>query len=98
MVKTLTGLPSWANLSNVASSASSVMLFASNEFRRAIVIYNDSTQVLYVKFGATASTSSFTFPLPAAALYESQPGEMYTGRIDGIWASANGTARLTEIT
>ena len=98
MVKTLTGLPSWVNLSNVASSASSVMLFASNEFRRAIVIYNDSTQVLYVKFGATASTSSFTFPLPAAALYESQPGEMYTGRIDGIWASANGTARLTEIT
>lgn len=98
MVKTLTGLPSHAVLANVASSASSVTLFASNEFRRAIVIYNDSTQVLYVKFGATASATSFTFPLPAAALYESQPGEMYTGRIDGIWASANGTVRVTEIT
>lgn len=97
MVKTLTGLPSHASLTNVASSATSVTLLQANEFRRAIVIYNDSTQVLYVKFGATASSTSFTFPMPAAALYESQPGEMYTGRIDGIWASANGNARITEI-
>lgn len=82
--------------SNVAASASNVTLKASNAARRAIEIYNDADKALYVKFGATASTGSFTRLL--------QPGEwmreeLYTGIIDGIWASApTGNARVTELT
>lgn len=83
-------------LTNVASSATSVVILASNANRKAATVYNDSTQILYLKFGTTASTTSFTAPLAAATYYEVPGG--YTGEIDGIWASANGNARVTEIT
>jgi hypothetical protein len=63
------------------------------------VIYNDSLVVMYVKFGTTASATSFTYYLAAGATLElpSSPG-LYTGRIDGILASSTGTARVTELT
>lgn len=82
--------------SNVASSATSVTLLASNTARLWATIHNDSTAILYVKFGVTASTSSYTVKMVADAYYEVPFG--YTGIIDGIWASANGSARITELT
>lgn len=85
-----------ATLSNVASSATSVTLLAANSARIGAMIYNDSTQSVYVKFGTTASSTSFTVLLATNTYYEIPAG--YTGRIDGIWASANGNARVTEIT
>jgi hypothetical protein len=83
-------------LANVAGSASSVALFASNAAARGRVIHNDSTAALYVKFGATASTTSYTVRLDADAYYEFPP-PLYTGVVDGIWASATGSARTTEV-
>ena len=85
-----------ATLSNVSSSASNVTLLASNAARRGATIFNDSTAILYIKFGATASATSFTVYLTAAQYYE-VPYPCYTGIIDGIWASANGSARITEL-
>lgn len=85
-----------STLASVASSATSVTLLASNSARIAATIYNDSTQVCYVKFGATASSTSFTVPLATNTYYEVPGG--YTGIIDGIWVSANGNARVTELT
>lgn len=83
-----------AALTNVASSATNVTLLASNKNRIEFVIYNDSTAVLYVKYGVTASTSSYTVQVPAnGTLVEVN----YTGEVDGIWASANGNARITEL-
>jgi len=87
---------STATLTNVNSSATTVTVLASNASRKGAQIFNDSTQVLYLKFGATASTSSYTVQLAASAYYEVPAG--YTGIIDGIWASANGAARVTEET
>lgn len=86
-----------ASLSNVASSATSVTLLAANAARRGAVIHNDSTAALYVKFGATASATSFTYLLTAGAVLEF-PLPTYVGVVDGIWASANGNARCTELT
>lgn len=83
-------------LSSVASSATSVTLLAANTARRGATVYNDSTAVLYLKLGATASATSFTVQLGAGDYYE-VPGR-YAGIIDGIWASANGNARITELT
>ena len=86
---------------NVSSSASNVTLVAARKGRLGCLIYNDSTQVLYLKYGATATTDSFTVVLPAGstptpdALHRVEAG--YTGIIDGIWASANGKARITEL-
>lgn len=86
---------STATTSNVVSSASSTTLLSANTARKGFTIFNDSTAVLYVKFGTTASSSSYTVQLAASGYYESGP-VVYTGRIDGIWASANGNARVTE--
>ena len=86
--------------SSVAGSASSVTLLASNSARLGATIYNDSSALLYVKLGATASTSSFTAILSGnsggyGGYFEVPFG--YTGVIDGIWASATGNARITEV-
>ncbi len=83
-----------ATAANVNSSASSVTLFAAVGNAKGRTVYNDSAAVLYLKFGATASTTSYTVQLPAGAYYEF-PQPCYSGVVDGIWASANGAARVT---
>jgi hypothetical protein len=85
-----------ASLANVTASASNVTLLASNSARRMAMIYNDSTSILYVKLGATASSTSYTIQMQPYAYYE-LPIPVYTGIIDGIWVAANGSARVTEI-
>ena len=87
--------PQSATLANVASSGSSVNLFAAASAVKGRAVFNDSTQVLYLKFVATASNSSYTVQLAAGAYYEF-PQPAYGGAVDGIWASANGAARLTS--
>lgn len=86
-----------ATLTNVASSATNVTLSAANTARKSWYVFNDSTQVLFVKFGVTASNSSFTVELVAGAYYEMPGTAIYSGQIDGIWASAQGSARVTEL-
>lgn len=82
--------------SSVAGSASNVTLLAANSSRRGATIFNDSTATLYLKLGATASTTSYTVQLTQNDYYEVPFG--YTGIIDGIWGSATGNARITELT
>lgn len=86
---------STSTLSNVSGSASSVTLLSSNSARLGATIFNDSTASLYVKLGTTASTTSFTILMGPNSYYEVPGG--YTGRIDGIWSSAAGAARITEL-
>lgn len=81
---------------NVASSTSNVVLLASNSTRKGCAIFNDSTANLYVKFGATASTTSFTLKMAAGTFFELPFN--FTGELDGIWDAANGNARITELT
>ena len=85
-----------ATLSNVGASVTSVTLLAANVARIGATVYNDSTALLYIKFGTTASVTSFTVRVASQGYYEVPFG--YTGRIDGIWASANGSARVSEMT
>lgn len=88
---------STATLTNVTSSASSTSILASNSSRKGMLLYNDSTSSLYLKFGTTASTTSFTVLIPPAGYYEMPGPKIYSGAIDGIWSSANGAARVTEL-
>lgn len=82
---------------SVASSASSVSLLAANAARRGAVMFNDSTQACYVTFGATATSSNFTYKLfPSQTLVFDVP--VYPGAVSGIWDSANGNMRITEFT
>lgn len=82
--------------STVADSATNVTLLAANAKRTGATIFNDSTATLYVKLGATATTTSYTTKVVTGALYELPFG--YTGQVDGIWASdpGDGAARITE--
>ena len=80
--------------SSVASSATSVTLKAANAARRELVVFNDSSAILYVKYGATASSTDFTHRLEP---YDTLIENVYTGIVDGIWASATGNARVTEV-
>lgn len=82
-------------LANVAGSASSVTVLASNANRKSAIFYNDSSADCYLKYGTTASTTSFTYLLPAYGTL-SIKGDEYSGRIDGIWTSATGNMRVTE--
>ncbi|HYF46423.1 MAG TPA: hypothetical protein VD926_09460 [Acidimicrobiales bacterium] len=84
-------------MSSVDDSASSVTLSAANGIRQGWSCFNDSSEALYIKFGATASTTSFTVKVAAGAYYE-MPEPIYCGVIDGIWAAnSTGAARITEL-
>ena len=77
---------------NVASSATSVSLLASNVNRKFASFRNDSTAIAYIELGTTATTSS---------VYRLEPQgfmslDNYTGVVSCIWASANGFMRVSE--
>lgn len=81
----------------VVSSASSVTILAANAARKGATITNDSTAILYLSLaGGTASTSNYSVQLSSGAYYE-VPFTINTA-LTGIWASANGNARVTELT
>ena len=85
-----------ATLTNVAQNAASVTLQAFNYERNGLVIFNDSTANLFIKFGITASATSFTYKVLAGGTLE-LPAPVYSGRVDGIWDAAGaGAARVTE--
>lgn len=88
---------STATLSTVASSASSQQALAANASRIGCVAYNSDANAVLIKFGTTASGSSYTYRLAGGATWEmSQP--IYTGRIDAIWeADGGGSLFITEL-
>lgn len=87
-----------ANVTSVDDTAENVTLLAENTDRAGVIIHNDSDQVLYVKYGATATTTDFTVAIGVGAIW-SMPWPIYTGQVDGIWAAnSNGAARITELT
>lgn len=83
-----------ATLASVAGSATSVTILAANAERIGAVIVNDSTETLYLKYGATASSGSYTTKLGPQQQHDVRPG--YTGILDGLWTAAAGNARVTE--
>jgi hypothetical protein len=91
-----TPLPAGSSVTSVAGTAANTNLLAANAARRGAVVFNESTAVLYLKLGSASSVTSYTVQIAANGYYEVPFG--YTGIITGIWASANGNARVTELT
>lgn len=89
--------PANATVATVATSTTSVTLFASNADRRQIYISNESNGTLYVKFGATASATSYTVLIPKNGTWEGVLNT-YTGVVDGVLSAGTGNARVTEVT
>ena len=90
----MTGTPT-----SVAGSTSAVALLGSNASRKGAYIYNDSAATLYIGlFSHTLLTTSvYTTQVPASTLYELPTLPLYTGEVSGLWASASGNARITEM-
>lgn len=87
--------PQSTTLATVASSASSVAIFAAAGLALGRTVFNDSTAVLYLAFTtAAASASNYTVQIAPGGYYEF-PHPVYSGDVTGIWASANGNARTT---
>jgi hypothetical protein len=84
-------------VTSVASAASDTSLLAANARRIGASVYNDSLEEMFVKYGTGASSSSFTVNLSSGG-YWTMPQPIYTGALNGIWANANGFARVTEMT
>lgn len=85
-------------LTSVDASASSVTVLAANPNRLGAVITNASTATLYLKFGSSASATSWTFKLSPDAVLIINSTLLYTGVLDGAWSAANGKAYVTELT
>lgn len=84
-----------SNITSVASATASTQLMAANAGRNGGLIFNESTAVLYLALHATtASTTAYTVQVAPGASFQLPAG--YTGPVWGVWASANGSARVTQ--
>ena len=88
-----------ATVSTLASAATSATLLAANANRIGVTIHNSDANALYVKYGATATTTtSYTVKIAADGYWE-MPQPIYRGVLDGIWsADGAGSAQITELT
>lgn len=87
-----------ATLTNLASAATTASALASNVNRRGVLMFNDDANAVLIKYGATASATSYTVKIPGDSYWE-MPFPIYTGAIDAIWlADGSGSLRITELT
>lgn len=84
------------SVATIAASTTPVELFppAIGVSRRSVL--NSSSSLLYLKYGSGASTTSYSVPVPAGKLF-TFPHPTYTGRVTGVWSTANGNVRCTEV-
>jgi hypothetical protein len=86
-----------ASVTALASSASSAQLLAANTARKGLILNNTDANAVLVKYGTTASATSFTVRIPLNGYWE-MPKPIYTGRIDAIWeADGSGSLYATEM-
>lgn len=86
-----------AAISSISSQNTTQTMLVANPARKGFAVYNDSNQVAYIAYAATASATAFTIPMQPQSYYETD-SHCYKGVISIIWAAANGAARVTELT
>ena len=87
-----------AALTNFSQSSATGTLLASNANRSGVLVVCDASANLYIKYGTSASTSSYSVQVPPQAYWE-MPRPVFTGQLDAAWASTGtGAARVTELT
>lgn len=89
-------LANTATISAVTCSTTNTTLLSENTNRKMAIFYNRAGRDIYIKFGTTASTTSFTVVVQDNAYYE-LPLPVYTGRIDAVTSTGSGVMQITEI-
>lgn len=84
------------NQSTGNAVASSTAVLAGNPSRHGAILYNDSSSAMYLTYGATASTALLTYKILAGGTWE-MGSPIYSGAISGLWDTAVGTYKVTEI-
>lgn len=70
---------------------------AANTSRHGFKLYNShATATIFIALGATATTTTYAFPLVAGAYYEETGHGTYTGLISAISTTASATILVTE--
>ena len=84
-----------SDVKTIAATTNSVNLLQANFNRKEALIANDSTSDMFIKFGTSATTTSYTLKLKQddVAIVDT-----YSGVLDGVWASATGNCLVTELT
>lgn len=85
------------DIDRIASAAVTTALKPALATRLGLMIQNESSGTLYIKYGATASLADYSVQIPPGVLWEMPANPRYTGIIDGIWDVANGFAQITEL-
>ncbi len=83
-------------VTSVAAALTDTVLLALNTGRFGAAVYAEGPGTLFLKLGNAASTVSYTAQLTPQTYYEVP--FYWTGSVNGIWGTASGTARITEIT
>jgi hypothetical protein len=93
----VTNTSSTGTVTSINAAVTNATVLSANTSRKGATVYNNTAGNMYLKLGATASTSSFTIKIAAAGYYE-LPQPIYTGRVDALWDVSTGTGLVTELT
>ena len=88
-----------AQVFNLTGSTTSQQALGSNPDRKIAIFYNNSTQPVYLLYGPTtvaATTTIFTTIVQPSGYYVLENN--YTGPVQIIQGTANGTINVTEVT
>ena len=85
-----------AAVTSVNSLATNQTLLAATSTRLHASIYNSDANTLYIKYGATATTSDYSYAITTGSTWDMP--YRYVGIIDGIWAADGaGAAKITSL-
>jgi triphosphoribosyl-dephospho-CoA synthetase len=87
--------PATATVNAVTMTGAADTLAASNASRKGLYVFNNAAKVVYVKLGASASTTSFTVKLADQQYFE-LPSPVYTGAVTAF-ATVGGDVLVTEV-
>lgn len=85
-----------ATITQVTPTTTSTVVKAANTARKRLILFNGGSADCYIAYGATASSTAFTFILPSLATTTIM-GDEYTGAVNAIWTATGGNSmQVTE--
>lgn len=85
----------YSNTLQVGSTTGSVELMKEDERRRGVLIFNDSTAIMYLRFSQNASSAVYSIQIAANSSYN-VPKEFVGCYMSAAWAAVNGQALVTQ--